>query len=108
MSGSACPCLTNPLENLEPFQDLGMDRHFAEVSLLVCRECGQYWLRYFFELEAFTGSGSWYLGPIPAQQRSKLSAETAKSILEGLDWYDYGGSYFHGRRGRTSGPIYLP
>lgn len=85
-----------------------MDRHFAEVSVLVCRVCGQYWLRYFYELEAFTSSGSWYLGPITARQRLELTAETAKGLLEELDWYDYGGSYFHGQIGRTSGPIYLP
>jgi hypothetical protein len=108
MNQFACPCFTNPLEFLEPFQELGMDRHFAEVSVLVCRECGQYWLRYFYELEAFTGSGSWYLGPITAQQRSTLTAENAKSVLEELDWYVYGGSYFHGRSGRTSGPVHLP
>ena len=84
-----------------------MDSHFAEVSVLVCRDCGQYWLRYFYEVEAFTASARWYLGPISAEQSATLSAEDAKSILEGLRWYYYGGSYFHGRSGKSLRPILL-
>jgi hypothetical protein len=33
--------------------------------------------------------------------------EQAKEMLENLDWYYYGGSYYEGRSGRTSGKIVL-
>lgn len=84
-----------------------MDSRFAEVSILVCPNCGQYWLRYFYEVEAFKESGRWYLGPVDEEQSSTVGAEDAKNILEGLDWYYYGGSYFHGRNGKSSGSILL-
>ncbi|HUE82841.1 MAG TPA: hypothetical protein VMM84_12080 [Pyrinomonadaceae bacterium] len=82
-----------------------MDRCYAEVSVLVCRSCGQHWLRYFYEHEAFTGSGRWYLGAITPEQLSALTADAAKSLLEGLDWY-YRSAYGGGSR-KTSGEITL-
>lgn len=106
-SRESCNCLVAPQDHLIVSRELGMDNRFAEVSVLVCRECGRYWLRYFYEVEAFTASARWYLGPITAEQSSALSAEDARSLLEGLNWYYYGGSYFYGRSGKTSGPIFL-
>lgn len=106
-SRELCGCLADPRGHLAPFKELGMDSHYAEVSILVCRDCRRHWLRYFYEVEAFTASARWYLGPITAEQASTLSAEAAKSTLEGLGWYYYGGSYFGGRTGKTSGPILL-
>jgi hypothetical protein len=85
----------------------GMDSRFAEVSLLVCPRCGQLWLRYFYEMEAFTASGRWYLGAVTAEQAAGLTAENAKATLEGLNEYFYGGSYFGGRSGKASGPLLL-
>ena len=84
-----------------------MDGNYAEVSLLICSVCGQSWLRYFYEIEAFPASGRWYLGAIKAEQASRMKVENAKATLESLSWYFYGGSYFEGRRGKTSGRIYL-
>ena len=84
-----------------------MDANFAEVSILVCPACGQRWLKYFYELEAFTASGRWYLGAITTEQAASLTAEDAKAALEGLSWYFYGGSYFGGQNGRTAGRIML-
>lgn len=106
-SPGPCDCLANPQDHLVVSKELGMDSRFAEISVLVCQDCGQHWLRYFYEVEAFTASARWYLGPITAEQSSALSAEEAKSVLEGLNWYFYGGSYFYGRSGKTSGPILL-
>jgi hypothetical protein len=82
-----------------------MDSIFAQVSLLRCPVCGQHWLRYHYEMEAFTASGRWYLGAIPAEQAELLIAEDARSMLESLSWYFYGGSYFDGRSGRASGSL---
>jgi hypothetical protein len=84
-----------------------MDRDFADVSILCCQTCKQHWLRYFYEIEAFTASGRWYLGAIRREQLSNLTADNAKSYLEKLDWYYYGGSYFGGRSGKSSGQIIL-
>ena len=84
-----------------------MDDRYAEVSVHVCRDCGRYWLRYFYEQEAFTASGRWYLGALTTGQLAALTANNAKSVLEGLDWYYYGGSFYFGKSGKTSGKISL-
>jgi hypothetical protein len=104
---ASCGCTIAPHEFLVNDTELGMDADFAQVSLLVCPACGRHWLRYFYELEAFTASGRWYLGAITAEQVSNLTAENAKGTLESLSWYFYGGSYYGGQSGRTSGRIYL-
>jgi hypothetical protein len=106
-SPEACGCFTTAYQYLGSEQALGMDASFAEASLLFCSVCGQPWLRYFYEVEAFTASGRWYLGAISKEQAGQLTAENAKAVLENLNWYFYGGSYFGGRTGRNSGRIYL-
>ena len=103
----ACACFTAPSTHLIALKELGLDSRLAEVSVLSCQECGQHWLRYFYEVEAFTGSGRWYLGAITPEQFATLTVEQAKAILEGLGWYYYGGSYYQGRDGRSSGTITL-
>ena len=60
-----CACLETPLSSLSTYRELGMDAALAEVTLLYCRHCGRYWLRYFYENEAFSRSGRWYLGALP-------------------------------------------
>jgi hypothetical protein len=102
-----CRCFINPDHALVVLRELGLDARHAEATLLVCPDCGQLWLRYFYEVEAFKASGRWYRGAITAEQASRLAAETAKDTLEGLDWYFFGGSYFGGRSGRTSGHLLL-
>lgn len=106
-SDESCACFQDPYETLSNDRELGTDDSFAEVSVLVCRGCGQHWLRYFYEHEAFTASGRWYLGAITPRQLSALTAEDAKSLLGRLDWYYYGGSHYGGRRGKASGEITL-
>jgi hypothetical protein len=103
----ACACFAAPPSHLIRANDLGLDSQLAEVSVLICQDCGQHWLRYFYEVEAFTSSGRWYLGAITPKQFATLTPDQAKSTLESLDWYYYGGSYYEGRKGRTSGNIIL-
>jgi hypothetical protein len=103
----ACPCFAAPATGLITIKELGLDSRLAEVSVLICQECGQHWLRYFYEVEAFTGSGRWYLGAITPEQFATLAVERAKAVLEGLGWYSYGGSYFQEHNGRTSGTVML-
>ena len=105
--GASCGCFTEPYHHLIHIKDLGMDDHFAVVSLLTCPVCGQHWLSYFYEVEAFTSSGRWYRGAIEAEQAALLTAVQAKAVLESLSWYFYGGSYFGGRSGKAAGIIYL-
>jgi hypothetical protein len=103
----ACACFVAPSTHLLAIKELGLDSRLAEVSVLICQECGQHWLRYFYEVEAFTASGRWYLGAITSGEFATLTVEQAKAILEGLGWYYYAGSYYQGRTGRSSGTITL-
>jgi hypothetical protein len=105
-SSQAC-CIGGKLDLLKTQKYLGMDEHFAEVSIWVCPDCGQYWLRYFYEVEAFPSSGRWYLGAVTPELAASLVPAHARAALEALDWYYYGGSYFHGKSGKASGRITL-
>jgi hypothetical protein len=102
-----CDCLVTPPGRLDGYRELGMDRHYGEASILVCPDCGRYWLRYFYEVEAFPASSRWYLGLIGPELAGTLTAGDAKATLESLEWYYYGGRYFRGLTGKSSGPIYL-
>lgn len=103
--GESCRCLAAPRHDLALLHDLGMDRHYAQVTLRACPDCGRRWLHYHYELEAFSRSGRWYLGALSPHQANPLHADNARDILAQLDWYFYGGSYYEGRTGRASGPI---
>jgi len=103
----ACMCFTAPSMRLISVKELGLDNHLAEISVLICQDCGQHWLRYFYEVEPRTGSGRWYLGAITPDQFTALTVERAKGTRENLSWYYYGGSYFQGRDDRSSGTIML-
>jgi hypothetical protein len=104
-SQKTCSCLVNVPTDLKILRELGLDDHHAEVSILVCQNCGRQWLKYFYEVEAFARSGRWYLGTLSVNQSSIVTLENAKHVLEELDWFYYGGSYFDGRSGKTHGEI---
>lgn len=104
-SDKSCDCFDVAYQNLAEYKEIGTDKSFGEISVLVCANCGQRWLKYFYENEAFTASGRWYLGAISSEQLTSLTRENAKRILGELDWYFYGGSYFYGRTGKGSGEI---
>lgn len=102
-----CPCLGTPFDGLLTSRELGMDAWLGEATLLVCRRCGRYWLRYFYEVEAFSQSGRWYLGVLSPAVLAILGLANAKKTLEELGWYYYGGSYYGEQWGKTSGKIVL-
>jgi hypothetical protein len=102
-----CACLTSPTPPLMNYRQFGMDSQYGEVTLLLCPACGQIWLRYLYEMEGFSRSGRWYRGAITGKQAAEVTAGNARAMLEGLEWYFYGGSYFEGRSGRSSGPLSL-
>lgn len=81
---------------------IGMDADFGEVSVLRCKSCGRFWLKYLMEYEHLTAAGRWFLGLISPEVASSLKASKAKEVLETLDWYYRGGSAFGGKVIRTS------
>ena len=88
----------------EKIEEIDLDKEagnltddFADISLGKCPKCGQVWLRYLTENEGYTGSGRWYLGAISDLQANMIPVNQAKALLEGLEWYWVGGSYFSGQ-----------
>jgi hypothetical protein len=83
-----------------------MDAAYGEASLWRCSRCGRTWLRYLYELEGFSKSGRWHLGLIANPTFATLDASRCRQTLEQLDWYFFGGSYFDGLTGKSSGPLW--
>jgi hypothetical protein len=107
LTGCACEHGSASYRRFES-RDLGCDEtdgRFAEVTLDRCRTCGRLWLRYLVEYEAFSRSGRWARGLISDDAASTITPEAAVPYLNRLDWYLYGGSYFHGLAGVRSGPM---
>lgn len=102
----ACACFTTPSNRLNLEKYLGMDARYGEVSILACPDCGQRWLKLHYEDEAFTASGRWYLGAIRDDQVETVLANDGAPLLEMLNWYYCGGSYFGGQTGRSAGKVY--
>jgi hypothetical protein len=100
----ACTCFTASATHLRGVKELGLDSHLAQVSVLICQDCGQHWLRYFYEVEAFSRSGRWYLGAITPEQFAILTVEQAKGTLERLSWYYYGGAISRGEPAERQEP----
>ncbi|MEQ1823176.1 MAG: hypothetical protein ABL949_11745 [Fimbriimonadaceae bacterium] len=107
MTASDCPCFGEPSSALEVVHSLGMDEEYGESWLLKCPDCGQFWLRYLYENEGFTGSGRWYLGAIDSERALSINGTRAKSELGSLTNYFVGGSYYGGEVNSRSGPIRL-
>ncbi len=105
--GKPCRCQGGARPQLTIVEDFGMDRRYAQVTIEKCRECGSLWLQYLYEHEAISGSGRWYRGEITAEQQQSITADNAKSVLESLPSYFYGGSYYFDTIARSSGPIQL-
>ena len=107
-----CACLTPPLYygNFNVKRLTGCDETnswFGEVSIETCKQCGAKWLQYFVEYEAFTKSGRWYRGIITDEVSHTVTLQNAVSILQGLDWWICGGSYFNGKISRGRGRLKL-
>lgn len=81
---------------------------YGDVHVQVCAVCGQRWLHYRAEYEAFTRSGRWIVGLLPEPLPMPLTPENAVPILNSLPWYIYGGGAFSlpwpGRRGSGDAP----
>lgn len=103
----ACICLDREAGNVDYTHfkkvDLGMDKHYGEVSVRRCKLCGRHWLHYYYVLEAFSNSGRWYTGIISPETAETVSAENALDILSMLDSYYCGGSYYEGKVSKSKG-----
>jgi hypothetical protein len=103
-------CCSNPPFYADDFHitEIGIDEtygRFGEVTIQTCKSCQSKWLRYFVEYEAFSESGRWYRGLISDEVANTGTPETAVEILEGLDWFIRGGSYFKTPGQRGSGRV---
>lgn len=106
-----CVCMTPPFSYSDfRTKDIGTDEtkgRFGDVSIETCRKCKRKWLRYFMEWEWYSESGRWYRGLVSDEVAGTVTPETAVAILEGLEWYYCGGSYFKTTGKKGSGPMHL-
>ncbi|TWD77222.1 hypothetical protein FB547_110184 [Variovorax beijingensis] len=106
---SNCPCHSPPFHYLSfKSAPVGVDEtegRYGDVSVETCVHCGQKWLRYHVEYEAFTASGRRFRGLISDEQLVALKPEDAVPFLEKLLWYFKGGSYFGTAGERSSGAV---
>lgn len=91
----------------EEVRDLGNDRNYSEVSIERCAVCGQHWLLFRHQEEAFTGSGLWYRLPLSESEAQDVTKEDARLRFERAFWYWAGGSYFDSAGFRRSGKLII-
>ncbi|MCE9559811.1 MAG: hypothetical protein K8R88_12775 [Armatimonadetes bacterium] len=103
----ACNCTQEHRLDLQFTSHLGPDSNFGEVALGECPGCGQLWLHYSYEDESVTASGRWYECWLTPFEGSSLNVDSALDILKSKPWHYYGGSYFSGKIGKSSGPVIL-
>ena len=99
---SECPCQAGDVFYLN-FDEraIGDDSCGGEISVLRCKQCGQFWLHYLMEYPQLTGAGRWIQGPITPEIAATVEAEIARKVLDRLDWYFRGGSAFDGNVTKT-------
>jgi len=97
-----CSCLEGD-SYYQKFEEkaLGSDSDYGKASILRCKRCGRYWLRYLMEYEYLTAAGRWFRGLVTPEIAASATAANAKNILESLEWYFRGGSAFGGKVTRT-------
>jgi len=104
-----CRCMTPPF-NYRDFEEapVGCDEtngRYGDVAIETCRACGSLWLTYRVTYEGFSRSGRWYRGLVSAEVAAAATPETAVAVLEGLEWYFAGGSYFGSSGAKGAGPV---
>jgi hypothetical protein len=72
------------------------------VSVVRCASCRRLWLRYPWEVEAFTASGRWYETVIDDATAETISPETAYATIQSAPWRIVGGSHL-GHAGKRIG-----
>ncbi len=95
-----CKCSVPPLtyldfDRVEKLRVCISNNSYGEVSIETCKHCGAHWLNYLVEYEHRQSSGRWFRGKVSKSVADEVTPESAISVLEGLEWWLYGGSYFH-------------
>ena len=111
MNPQPCICLNEPLtfDQYNEVKFVGVDEtngRFGEVHIWQCKHCGQHWLYYLVEYEAFSKSGRYFMGRITPELAETLLPNAAVDYLNKLDWHLYRGSYFDGRKGISKGQVH--
>lgn len=107
---SECRCMNPPFYYLD-FESisLGEDEtdkvNSTEVTIETCKSCGSKWLRYFFEHPLFAHSATWYRGLITDEIARSVRADNAIALIESLEWYFRGGSFYKSDGEKCSGKI---
>jgi hypothetical protein len=104
----ACALATAQYDLFAEWRDLEPDLtegRYADVTISKCRVCGQLWLRYHVEYEAFSRSGRWARGRIDESRALTIKPQEGPAFLASLPTYLYGGSWFDGQAGEGSGPM---
>jgi len=105
-----CNCLNEPMgmNEYKKVRFIGIDEtngRFGEVNLWQCKTCERLWLHYFVEFESFRASGRYFMGLISQEDSDTLLPSEAVEYLNKLDWHLYGGSYFYGKKGRSTSVV---
>ena len=103
--GVDCTCYSEPLKGFGTA--IGTDARYADIFLVQCPICRRSWLRYQYELEFYSNSGRWFLGPLRKDAVGNLNAEAAAGLFNDMLWYFAGGSYFDGKVRKMSGVLPL-
>lgn len=102
-----CKCMIPSLRTADfSIVQIGTDEtngRFGDVSIATCKTCGQQWLCYQLEYEAFSRSGRWYRGAISPDDAEAMKPEAAVTAIVKMDWYFAGGSYFNSTGLKMSG-----
>lgn len=85
---TACACF-DLTQARPPFDEtyFGQDEangRFGDVCLQTCCACGQIWLDYHVEYEAFSQSGRWFRGSLTPEQAQTVTPKTAADLLASL------------------------
>jgi hypothetical protein len=113
MSTGECRCGSGRLPYLASdfwARFVGVDKaggRLADVSVWHCKSCHQAWLHYFYEIEAFTGSGRWYMVALSDEEANSATADNAANLLFGKPWHIRGGSHFGTSGGRCAFPVQI-
>jgi hypothetical protein len=102
-----CACLDHGPKSPDtiPVRYVGRDPtegRYADVSVIRCERCRRLWLRYQWEVEAFTASGQWYEAVIDDATAATVTPESAYQVIGSARWRIVGGSYF-GHAGKRIG-----
>ena len=106
---SHCQCYSPDAryDQFNKWRSIGTDMtngRYADVRINACVNCGQLWLCYQVEYEAFTDSGRWGRGTIDPVKAETIRPQDATSCLAELPSYIRGGSFF-GKAEVVSGGI---